>query len=95
MADATVLTDGLYFGEGPRWHLGRLWFSDFYDHAVKSVDSAGQVKVEHSFEDQTWGLGWLPYGRFLLVSMRYMNLLRWAAVGFFLDDYLSVMSRNL
>lgn len=22
--------DGLSFGEGPRWHEGRLWSSDFY-----------------------------------------------------------------
>ncbi len=26
--------DGLYFGEGPRWHEGRLWYSDFFDHGV-------------------------------------------------------------
>ena len=26
MSDTTVLVDGLYFGEGPRWHDGRLWF---------------------------------------------------------------------
>ena len=36
MTKARVLAEGLYFGEGPRWHEGRLWFSDFYDHAVKS-----------------------------------------------------------
>jgi len=24
------LIDGLSFTEGPRWHEGRLWFSDFY-----------------------------------------------------------------
>jgi sugar lactone lactonase YvrE len=36
---ARILADGLYFGEGPRWHDGRLWFSDFYDHAVKSADA--------------------------------------------------------
>ena len=46
MADTTTLLEGLYFGEGPRWHQGRLWFSDFYDHQVKSVDSDGQVRVE-------------------------------------------------
>ena len=31
MARATrVLAEGIYFGEGPRWRQGRLWFSDFY-----------------------------------------------------------------
>ena len=95
MADSTVLTDGLYFGEGPRWHLGRLWFSDFYDHAVKSEDSAGQVKVEHSFEDQTSGLGWLPDGRLLVVSMRDMKLLREEAGGFVEHADLSGLARHL
>ena len=32
-----VLARGIQFGEGPRWHQGRLWFSDFHAHAVKSV----------------------------------------------------------
>ena len=36
-----VLAEGLPFGEGPRWHIGRLWFSDFHDHAVKTVDLDG------------------------------------------------------
>ena len=45
MSKATVLTDGLFFGEGPRWHKGRLWFSDFYAHAVKSVGADGVQAV--------------------------------------------------
>ena len=35
-----VLVEGIYFGEGPRWRDGRLWFSDFYAQAVKSVSLA-------------------------------------------------------
>ena len=76
MQQATVLTGGLYFGEGPRWHGGRLWFSDFYDHAVKSMDSSGKVTIEHRLDDQPSGLGWLPDGRLLVVSMREMKVLR-------------------
>ena len=38
---ATVLLDGLCFGEGPRWHEGRLWLSDMHDHKVIAVDEAG------------------------------------------------------
>ena len=41
----TLLT-GLHFGEGPRWHDGRLWFGDFHAHAVSSVSLAGDVRVE-------------------------------------------------
>jgi len=76
MLTATTLVEGLHFGEGPRWHDGRLWFSDFYDHAVKSTDGAGNVRVEHKLEDQPSGLGWLPDGRLLLVSMRDLKVLK-------------------
>jgi len=40
-----LLADGLHFGEGPRWHQGKLWFSDFFDHAVKTVDLTGTVET--------------------------------------------------
>jgi sugar lactone lactonase YvrE len=79
MADTTTLIDGLYFGEGPRWHQGRLWFSDFYDHQVKSVDSAGEVRVELQLDDQPSGLGWMPDGSLLVVAMKARRLLRLAA----------------
>ena len=54
------LTDGIHFGEGPRWHDGRLWFSDFYGHAVKSVSLAGDLRIEFELDDQPSGLGWMP-----------------------------------
>jgi sugar lactone lactonase YvrE len=73
---STVLAQGLYFGEGPRWHGGRLWFSDFYDHAVHSMDTAGVVRTELEIDDQPSGLGWLPDGRLLVVAMHRRQLLR-------------------
>jgi sugar lactone lactonase YvrE len=76
MSIATVLATGLHFGEGPRWQGGRLWFSDFYDHAVKSLGSAGDVRVELQIDDHPSGLGWLPDGRMLVVSMNRRRLLR-------------------
>ncbi|NJD32514.1 MAG: SMP-30/gluconolactonase/LRE family protein [Gammaproteobacteria bacterium] len=76
MTKATVLAEGLYFGEGPRWHDGRLWFSDFYDHAVKSMDPSGAIRTELVIDDQPSGLGWLPDGRLLVVAMHAMRLLR-------------------
>jgi len=81
MARATAIADGLYFGEGPRWHAGRLWFSDFYDHAVKSMDAAGSVRTELEIDDQPSGLGWLPDGRLLVVSMQRRQVLRVDADG--------------
>lgn len=76
MTKASVLAEGLYFGEGPRWHDGRLWFSDFYDHAVKSVDGSGALRTELEIDDQPSGLGWLPDGRLLVVAMHRRQLLR-------------------
>ena len=71
MAEARLLTDGLHFAEGPRWHDGRLWFSDFYDHAIKSVGMDGDTRVEVAVPDggQSSGLGWLPDGTLVFVSM--------------------------
>jgi len=42
---ATVVREGLGFGEGPRWHEGRLWYSDFYRHGIYSMASDGSVEV--------------------------------------------------
>lgn len=78
MADTRLLTDGLHFAEGPRWHDGRLWFSDFYDHVVKSVGLDGDARVEVAIPDggQSSGLGWLPDGTLLFVSMLDRSLKR-------------------
>jgi len=71
-----LLADGLHFGEGPRWHNGKLWFSDFFDHAVKTVDLAGNVETKVPVAGRPSGLGWLPDGRMLIVSMTDRLLLR-------------------
>lgn len=76
-----VLAEGIYFGEGPRWHEGRLWFSDFYAHAVKSVSLAGDVRVEFEIDDRPSGLGWMPDGAMLIVSMTRRQVLRRTADG--------------
>jgi sugar lactone lactonase YvrE len=76
MSSTAVVAAGLYFGEGPRWHAGRLWFSDFYDHAVRSVGNDGAVRTELQLDDQPSGLGWLPDGRLLVVSMQRRQVLR-------------------
>jgi sugar lactone lactonase YvrE len=71
-----VLAEGLRFGEGPRWHGGKLWFSDMYDHAVKTVDLDGHVETMVEIEGRPSGLGWLPDGRLLVVSMLDRRVLR-------------------
>ena len=64
-----ILYEGLDFGEGPRWHDGRLWVSDFYSHRVRSFGPTGDVRVEVELDDQPSGLGWLPSGDLLVVAM--------------------------
>jgi sugar lactone lactonase YvrE len=64
-----TLVDGIDFGEGPPWHDGRLWYSDFYQHAVFVVDSLGKRERVVEVPNQPSGLGWLPDGTLLIVSM--------------------------
>lgn len=71
------LLDGLAFGEAPRWHGERLVFSDIADHAVKALTPDGRIEtVVELGERRPSGLGWLPDGRLLIVSMRDHKLLR-------------------
>lgn len=75
-AFTTVVSD-LHFAESPRWHDGRLWFSDFFGGRVASVlPSGSDLRVEASVPEQPSGLGWLPDGRLLVVSMRDRRILR-------------------
>src|SRR3954453_18734407 len=70
------LTGGIYFGEGPRWRDGRLWFSDFYAHAVKSVSPAGDLRTEFEIDHQPSGRGRPAAGTMLIVSMTRRQVLR-------------------
>jgi sugar lactone lactonase YvrE len=95
MSDTTTLAGGLYFGEGPRWHDGRLWFSDFYAHAVMSVNEAGELRTELELDDQPSGLGWLPDGRLLVVAMRERAIRRLEPAGLVLHADISHLTAHL
>ena len=72
-----ILIDGLCFGEGPRWRDGCLWLSDMHAQQVLRVTSDGQREVVVELDDdQPSGLGWLPGGDLLIVSMTKRQLLR-------------------
>lgn len=77
----TELVTGFSFLESPRWHDGRLWLSDFYSHRVVAVDLHGRVEVIAVVPQQPSGLGWLPDGRLLIVSMKNRQVLRREADG--------------
>jgi sugar lactone lactonase YvrE len=70
-----TLVEGLCFAEGPRWHEGRLWFSDMHDHHVYAADMNGNLETIAHVPQQPSGLGWLPDGRLLIVSMLDRKLL--------------------
>jgi sugar lactone lactonase YvrE len=74
--DWELVVDGIDFGEGPRWHLGRLWFSDFYQGTISSVGHDRQRRVEVEYDGRASGLGWLPDGRLLFVSMLDRRVMR-------------------
>lgn len=77
MADWELLVDGVDFGEGPRWHDGRLWYSDFFQRAIYSVGEGGDRRVEFGdLPDRPSGLGWMPDGTLLAVFMTSRRLMR-------------------
>ena len=70
------LIRGLSFTECPRWHDGRLYFSDFYTRRVLAVTTDGRMEKIADVPGQPSGLGFLPDGRMLIVSMRDRKILR-------------------
>lgn len=81
MLETTVLLDGLAFAESPRWHDGKLWFSDMHAHRVMTVDLDGKAETIVEVPGQPSGLGWLPDGRLLVVSMTDRRLLQLDPAG--------------
>lgn len=76
----TVL-GGLAFGEAPRWREGRLWFSDMHAHEVVAMTPDGVRETVVTSPTAVSGLGWLPDGRMLVVSMDDNRLMRLEADG--------------
>jgi sugar lactone lactonase YvrE len=76
MLKTEILLDGLGFPEGPRWHDGKLWFSDMGTCRVMTVDLEGTAETVVEVPGQPSGLGWLPDNRLLVVSMTDRRLLR-------------------
>src|SRR3954470_16647917 len=73
----TTFLSGLCFGEGPRWHDGRLYFSDMHDHRVLAVGPDRKMQTIVEVEHWPSGLGWMPDGTLLVVSMTDRSLLRY------------------
>lgn len=72
----TVFLSGLQFPECPRWHDGRLWFSDMRAGRVMVVDRGGRAESVVEVAGDPGGLGFMPNGDLIVVSMRDRRLLR-------------------
>jgi sugar lactone lactonase YvrE len=90
-----VLLTGLKFGEGPRWHDGRLWFSDFYTHRVAAVDLQGRDQTVVEVPQRPSGLGWTPQGELLVVSMLDQRVLRFDGKALHLHADLAALTGGL
>ena len=66
---ARTLAGGFAYTECPRWHEGRLWFSDQYLGWVYAMTGAGDVEPIAEVPGRPAGLGWTPDGRLAVVSM--------------------------
>lgn len=72
----TLASGGMFF-EGPRWHEGHWWVSDFYRHRVSRYSTAGTESVVVEVDGQPSGLGWLPDGTLVISSMKDRRVLRY------------------
>src|SRR5437016_749863 len=78
-AETRILAQGLTFLEAPRWHEGKIWCSEFYAHRVLTIDAAGKTQTIVDVPHQPSGLGWMPDGTLLVVSMLDRKLLRFSS----------------
>jgi sugar lactone lactonase YvrE len=74
----TTLLTGLMFGESPRWHDGRLWFSNWGAREIVAVDLEGrsEVMVRLPFDTFPFSIDWLPDGRLFIANASDRPLLR-------------------
>lgn len=76
-----TLMTGIAFGESPRWHDGRLWFSDWGAQELIAVDLEGTSELMLRVASFPFCIDWLPDGRLLVVSASDRLLLRREADG--------------
>jgi sugar lactone lactonase YvrE len=70
-----VLCSGFGLVESPRWHDGRLWFSDWTGGRIVAVDEAGATEVIVEHRSLPMCFDFLPDGRMVLVSNQENALL--------------------
>ena len=76
MPELQTLMTGIVFGESPRWHDDRLWFSDWGAQEIIAVDLEGNSEVIVRMPSFPFCIDFLPDGRLLVVSASERLLLR-------------------
>ena len=78
MTETKTLMTGIAFGESPRWHDHRLWFSDWGAQEIVAVDLDGknEVIIRVPFPSIPMCIDFLPDGRLLVVSTHEKRVLR-------------------
>jgi len=79
LAEPVTVLEGLVFAEAPRWYEGRLWFSEMHGGAVWAMTPEGQTEKILDVPHNPSGLGFMPDGSMLVVSMADRKVLRWKA----------------
>lgn len=74
--ETSTFLDGFAFLEGPRWHGDRLWVSDIWGHTIYRITGDGTREAVVEVPGRPSGLGFLPDGTLLLVSMTDRRLYR-------------------
>jgi sugar lactone lactonase YvrE len=72
--ESNILIEGLKFPEGPRWHSGKLWFSDMDEHKIYTSDMKGNLHFVLERHNRISGLGWLSDDSLIFVSMEDRRL---------------------
>jgi sugar lactone lactonase YvrE len=78
-----TVVSGLSFGEAPRWRPDGLYFSDIHANRIGVIRPDGTHETVATFSGPVSGLGWLPDGRLLVVSMHDKRVLRGEGNGCF------------
>jgi sugar lactone lactonase YvrE len=76
MEELRMVLAGRGLVEAPRWHDGRLYFSDWTAGEIVAVDLAGQTEVVARVRSLPLCSAWLPDGRLLIVASGDGRLLR-------------------
>jgi len=68
VSEPRIVLEDIVFGESPRWHDGRLWFSDWGAHEIVVTDLDGNRELVTEVPAFPFSIDWLPDGRLLVVA---------------------------